>query len=209
MHAYPTDDFEYQDHTIDAVEVHNGTYTIKCDGWCMCGDDSPVQPKVGDTARFYGRGIGFRIRGLFINGARVWYRTPAEDDRKADEDAYGKDSQEWLDRWDADKGVWSIELGGLGPGYEQCIQITAAEALRWLLQNKPKPVGATWKAVGEELQTAMFANEKVTRLGLSGAQYGAAVSFAARLYELGPIAVLTDERVKDRKVQVCRTFPQG
>ena len=46
---------------------------------------------------------------------------------------YGKDAVEWLRRWDAGEGVWSIEMGGIGPGYEQCIQITAAEILRYMI----------------------------------------------------------------------------
>ena len=210
MDAYPVDDIEFEDKIIDDVEAHDGTYTIKCDGWCMwCGESCPAQPKAGDVARFYGGGIGRRVRGLFTNGVKFWYRTPDEDEQTAKEDSYGKDSQDWLDRWDANKSVWSIEMGGFGPGYEQCVQITVAEALRWFLENKPRWDDATWKQVGEALQAAMFANEKVKQLGLSGAQYGAAVNLASLFYEAGPIAVLTDERMKDRKIQVNRTFPQG
>ena len=40
---------------------------------------SPVKPKVGMTARFYGEGIGRPVRGLFLAGKRVFYRTGEED----------------------------------------------------------------------------------------------------------------------------------
>ena len=38
---------------------------------------SPVIPQVGGTARQYGR--GGRVRGLFIDGVKIWYRTKAEE----------------------------------------------------------------------------------------------------------------------------------
>ncbi len=49
------------------------------------------------------------------------------------EQMFGIDATEWLRRWDAGETVWTVSLGGLGPEYEQCIQITGAEILRWLL----------------------------------------------------------------------------
>lgn len=208
MPAFPEADLEFEDHVIHEVEQHDGSYTIKHEGWCLwCGESCPVEPKVGDTARFYGKGIGHRIRGLFINGVKIWYLTPAEDEQKSYEDLYGRDAQDWLDRWDTSKGVFSIEMGGLGSGYEQAIQITAAEALRWFLANKPTWTDETWNDVRERLQASMFENDEVKKLGLSGAQYGAPVNLAGHLYRKGPIGVLKDERLKERHIQVNKHFP--
>lgn len=124
---------------------------------------------------------------------------------------YGADAADWLARWDAGKGIWSIEMGGLGPGYEQCIQITAAEVLRYLIDNKvdcaSQYEGDAWKALSSAIDKSLWANPKINDLGLSGAQAGAAKSLGTMLYKLGPRGMMNDERVKDRHIQVQRTFP--
>jgi len=104
-------------------------------------------------------------------------------------------------------------MGGLGPGYEQCIHITCTEILRWLLEQtlnssnwEDKDV---WKADRERLQEWSFNNPIIKKLGLSGAQFGAALNLATRFYMNGPRKVLTDERVKDRHIQVQKHFPQA
>lgn len=72
-------DKEFEEARIAEVEAGEGGWTIKQDGglcfWCP---DNGVEPKVGDIARFYGRGFGFTVRGLTINGAVVFYRTPEQ-----------------------------------------------------------------------------------------------------------------------------------
>jgi hypothetical protein len=205
-------DKEFQDHQIASVEQQSdGTYAIGFDGGLIlwCGKDCPVVPEVGQPVRLYGKGLGARVRGLIINGATVWYRTEAEDKEHSEIEMYGADAADWLDRWDAGKGVWSIEMGGLGPGYEQCIHITAAELLRWIIQQKPgkDQFGDEWRAFREAMETAAFANTTIEKLGLSGAQFGAAVNLACQLYQRGPRAIMKDERVKDRHIQVSKNFP--
>lgn len=64
-----------------------------------------------------------------------------------------------------------------------------------------------WERDREEIETAGFANARIRAIGLSGAQWGAALSLALQFYRRGPRAVMTDERVKDRHIQVQRTFP--
>jgi len=124
---------------------------------------------------------------------------------------YGADAADWLKRWDEGKTVWSIEMGGLGPGYEQCIHITAAEILRHLLDRKYDPATwedkDTWKRDRDEIEEYGYSNERINKLGLSGAQWGAALNLSAMFYRNGPIAVMKDERVKDRHIQVSSTFP--
>jgi hypothetical protein len=126
---------------------------------------------------------------------------------------YGADAAEWLQRWDAGRGVWSIEMGGLGPGYEQCIQITAAEILRHMI-TKQYDV-AKWDDKDQlvrdrdEIEAMGHKNTTIKQLGLSGAQWGAAFNLAGMFYRNGPAGVMQDERVADRKIQVQRTFPQA
>lgn len=211
---YPENDDNFEDKAIESVSVHDGKYSINCDGWTLyCGDDCTIKPEAGQVARMYPKGIGRSIRGLFIDGQKIWYRTEEEEKEHSEIQLYGADAKDWLARWDRGDTCWSIEMGGLGPGYEQCIHITAAECLRWFIDNNcdaaawQKVDSIEWKVDREALQNAMFKNEAVKELGLSGAQYGAAVSIASSLYISGPRAIMNDEAAKDRKIQVQKFFP--
>src|SRR5581483_2130454 len=121
---YPTDDDDFREHVITHVEQGKSGYDITCDdGWSIfCGEGNKVVPEVGQIARLYGSS-GHSVRGLFVGGQRCWYRTEAEDEEYRETQLYGTNAADWLARWDAGRAVWSIEMGGLGPGYEQCIHI--------------------------------------------------------------------------------------
>lgn len=205
---YPNDD-QFEETTITKVSHEGDAWSIeRADGWNMfIPSSSPVEPKEGMVARFYGKGIGFAVRGLFLDGQEVFYRTEVEDKRKHEIDLYGVDAADWLKRWDEGDTCWSIEMGGLGPSYEQCIQITVAEILRHLLERKYDR--ATWAEERDhkEIETTVLANIRISALGLSGAQWGAAMNLAFQFYRRGPLAVMTDEMIKDRHIQVQRTFP--
>lgn len=83
---------KYEDHEITEVRIHNddeGKPASVSMGFAGMGfgyilaDANPEapMPKVGDTARLYGERFGI-VRGLDINGAEVYYRTPAEQQAK-------------------------------------------------------------------------------------------------------------------------------
>lgn len=212
---FPKDDAEFTEHVIDKVDEKEGHYSIGYDGWGLgIGKDIPFKPEVGMTARFYGKGFGYRVRGVFLDGKKVWYRTEAEDAEHSEIELYGADAAEWLARWDAGRSVHSIEMGGLGPGYEQCIQITTAEILRHLLAEKYDVVAWTedkdiWERDRDAIEKYGFANETITALGLSGAQWGAALSLATKLYMDGPRKIMSEPSIKDRHIQVSKRFPQA
>ena len=206
-------DAEFTEETITEVKQQtDGSYAIGCGGWWLhCGSETPIIPEIGMVARHYGRGIGAPVRGLFINGHRFWYRTEAEDKEHHEIQMYGADARDWLARWDRGDTVWSIEMGGLGPSYEQCIHITCAEIVRWFVDQNAD--ASLWddkeaaKPIFDRMEKDLFGAEAVKKLGLSGAQWGAARNLAAMIYRQGPRAVMVDQRVKDRHIQVCRVFP--
>lgn len=211
---FPENDDRFEDKTIDRVSEEDGSgwaVTFN-DGWSLfVPADSPVVPAVGMRARLYGQGIGTAVRGLFLSGQQVYYRTEAEDEEYRENELYGSDAREWLRRWDAGRSVWTIEMGGLGPGYEQCIHIVCAEVLRyWLDTGVTADDFATdesCKALSDRTREWAFQNETIKKLGLSGAQYGAGVHIAGHLLRRGPRAIMKDEAVKDRHIQVSRSFP--
>lgn len=212
---YPNDE-QFEETTIESVEAHKGG------GWSIgmgtgfhisVPADSPIEPKEGMVVRLYGKGIGFAVRGMFLDGQKVYYRNEAEEKDRREVEMFGADAADWLARWDAGKTVWSIEMGGLGPGYEQCIHITAAEILRHLLAEKYDAARwehpPLWKDDREAIEKYGFANPVIEKLGLSGAQWGAAMSLATSLYMTGPRDVMTKPELKDRHIQVRRDFPQA
>lgn len=209
---FPTNDTQFKEHVITEVAVAGKGYHITfCDAGTLFVATCPALPRVDDTARLYGKGIGSPVRGLFVNGVEFYYRTEEEDKEHQQIMLYGADARDWLKRWDDGQGVWSIEMGGLGPGYEQAIQMTAAEILRFLLERKfhaeTWSEDEQWKAARDEIHQHSFENTTISDLGLSGAQWGAALSLAVKLYRDGPRKIFTDEAVKDRKIQVSRDFP--
>lgn len=205
------DETDFEEVVIDKVSRHETGWTIEYDH-CGFGGiplDTPIEPKAGMTARFVPGGLGHRVRGLALDGVTVFYRTKEQDDEHFAIAQYGKDAAEWVARWDKGDSIWSIEMGGFGPGYEQALQIAAVEMVRHMLAANYDPAFWSdkdqWKADREKIDRAM---EDVSRkLGLSGAQYGAALNIACQIYQNGPRAVMSDERVKDRKILVSKDFP--
>lgn len=120
---------------------------------------------------------------------------------------------ELLKAWDEGDTVWSIELGGLGPGYEQAIQILAVEIARKLQHYIPTGTKEEWTRDVDKI-----VDETVHRLdadlgGMTGAQVGAAKWLAWQwCHNGGPKAL--QERAKnqdkqDRAIQVSKAWPKA
>lgn len=126
-----------------------------------------------------------------------------------DEELFGATAQEWVDRWDAGRSVWSVEMGGLGPGYEQCIQTMAVEMLRWMLTSGEPVPEPHEDRKAFEIYGAMMDKDLgwlMEQMGPSGAQWGAARNIASVIYRHGPAKALRMVE-DDRHIQVSRDFP--
>lgn len=211
----PAEDTQYEECAIDRIE---GRVIHRSDGWSFCLPLEWSGPWVGpaaagDVARFYGGGIGRPVRGLAINGVEVFYRTEEEYERWSLGEMYGKTPRDLIERWDRGETIWSVEMGGLGPGYEQALQMAMVEFLRHMVyEGRYDPVPWTkkerWTEDLKSIEAAGFKNERITRLRLSGAQWGSAISLAARFFRDFPVKVM-QSAPQDRKIQVCRDFPGG
>lgn len=95
-----------------------------------------------------------------------------------------------LAAWDRGEIITTVEMGGLGPGYEQALQILVFEIIR---------------ADGDHEVAIKRASPGVG--GFSDAQVGAARALAGRAIEKGWAATLA-EVDPDRRVMVDRRFPQ-
>lgn len=71
-------DPEYYDEIIAAVSPETNGWSIRdTSGWSFYVPSSHgVEPHVGDPVRFYGRGIGWLVRGLRIRDEMVFYDAP-------------------------------------------------------------------------------------------------------------------------------------
>lgn len=74
--SYPENDNEFQEHIVSKVDETYFTY----DGvWSFRIDSTwPTKPTVGSRVRFYGRGIGCTVRGLYVDGTCAFYRSADE-----------------------------------------------------------------------------------------------------------------------------------
>jgi hypothetical protein len=98
MNEYPKHDTQFEDSTIKSVRQYEdggGWSFTKSDGWSFgVPKDSPVVPTVGMSVRLYGKGVGYSVRGLFLDGNKVFYKTIAEQELK---------HQKWVEKYDNDK----------------------------------------------------------------------------------------------------------
>jgi hypothetical protein len=109
-----------------------------------------------------------------------------------------------LAAWDAGESIFSIEMGGLGPGYEQAIQVLIIELLRdHGAEPLPRDDDSAW---GDD--TARRISEAC--LGFSGAQVGAAKTVAYRIIRDGYHATLESMRAhdSDRLIQISKAWPR-
>lgn len=122
-------------------------------------------------------------------------------------------TREWLEAWDRGECVASVEMGGIGPGYEQAIQRLVVEIIRdndcvcpeWLKDevenDKRSERSKTW---GDDTARRL---DKEPWAGFSGAQVGAARNLAYRILRDGPDGVLESLRkqgIEDRLIIVSK-----
>ena len=105
-----------------------------------------------------------------------------------------------LDMWDKGDSVTSVSMGGIGPGYEQTIQILAFELMRHGIQGGHPGIGESAKRWGDDVVCRLD-------LGFSGAQVGAAKSLALQVLIHGYRKALRMPEVQDRLIQVSKNFP--
>lgn len=97
QNEYPVGDDQFQDQTITRVDgdaERGWRVTFDSGGSFGCPATSPVVPVVGMMTRQYGADIGSIVRGFFIDGRKVYYRTEAEQRQKNAEDAAAHDQAE-------------------------------------------------------------------------------------------------------------------
>lgn len=124
-------------------------------------------------------------------------------------------TEDALAAWDRGETVWTCDMGGMGPGYEQCIQLMGFEMLRAMAATPPadgwdavcgEAGRDKWREYKDQIEAVPAVKSAVSQLQPSGAQWGAAMSLASTLAMNGYAAGM--EKVpEDRRIQVSKSFP--
>jgi hypothetical protein len=107
-----------------------------------------------------------------------------------------------------DKGelpIWTVAMGGLGPGYEQALQTLMIELLR---SAGPLPKDDAPEQDFRHWGSDVIGRHSTSLGGLSGAQVGAAKGLAAAVIRRGMHAVL-DEVDSERRTQISKFWPRA
>jgi hypothetical protein len=119
--------------------------------------------------------------------------------------------QEALTEWNSGGTIWSVELGGLGPRYEQCIQVLMFELCK---DNLETPLPKEGDDPEDKKYWRSWGDETINRLdktfGFSGAQVGAAKAHAWKFlkYGYGCMIEKAREQCPGRMIQVSKEFPR-
>ena len=83
---YLPTDTQFEEYILDKVSGCGDSWDIQVnEGSCLCIPKTGFIPKQNMKAKFYGKGFGYTVRGVVIEGTVIYYRTPdeAEQDHKA------------------------------------------------------------------------------------------------------------------------------
>lgn len=110
--------------------------------------------------------------------------------------------KEVLEKWDNNEPIQSVEMGGIGPGYEQAIQVGIFELARNLDKSKLDDKKTAVEHLEKELR-ALYGKIKILE-GLSGAQAAVIKTVAYQFVKYG-YQHMMDKAPKSRVILVSKT----
>jgi hypothetical protein len=122
--AIKAEDRQFEETTVAKVEGGPGNWTLHLsEGFCFGGIPAKWNgtPKVGAKARFYGKGFGFPVRGLDLDGEEVYYKTA--DEQEAEHLKWVKDKErEDFDRFQRNKPEMDKRVAALPKVFRDRLQ---------------------------------------------------------------------------------------
>ena len=125
--------------------LENG-FEIKHGSLCyyLTNDKNPkkIIPKIGDTALFYGDGLGFEVLGIQINNELVFFESREERNRQKDKwivetrKKYLKEYAELMEIIKDEETFETIDISGMGGGYERACQLMLKAGIKYLNENE-------------------------------------------------------------------------
>lgn len=131
---------------------------------------------------------------------------------------YPQTIDEVLSKWDDGKSVVSIEMGGIGPSYEQAIQIIAMELIRCIISRPEiRKLMERQEVLTDDHRDVLnrFMEEETHRIdrekeleGITGAMTAAGQNIAFMFTHRGP-AVAILEAPPERRIQISKMWPKA
>jgi hypothetical protein len=127
------DDTECYDEKIRAVEGASteDSFTVHFEGGGSFCPRNPAHlplPKAGGTAKLYGRGFGYTVRGFAVGDLTYFYETAAKNEERHRKEAE-KAKAEWLDKFIAEREEFDQKVAALPEEFRRRIH-------RFLLTTK-------------------------------------------------------------------------
>ncbi len=97
-------DIEFQTQVLSKVEEYPDGWVVTGDCGCLIIPKYSDVPKVGDQITYYGKGFGYPVRGVVINGIEVYYNTSEEYERQREQEIADSKRNRRLEYADAKDG---------------------------------------------------------------------------------------------------------
>jgi hypothetical protein len=118
--AIPSSDLldrEFEAHIIKSFNQETGGYSLTFDnGWSFWMPEVGFAPEVGQTAKLYGRGTGYTVRGLVVNDRVVFYRTEAQQEELHRKEQAEREAKKRTD-YDAKADDYNRRVSALPPPF--------------------------------------------------------------------------------------------
>lgn len=125
------------------------------------------------------------------------------------------EARDWIAKWDAGECISSMEMGGIGPGYEQAIQEAVVAIVRANIEHDiPEGEAMPKDAAGYNIWGDDILHAEDRRFGgLTGAQAGRAKWLAYKILTGGITALMDTLREKgeweDRHILISKAWPKN
>lgn len=116
-------DRQFEDKHIAKVHKEDGGWSIDFkEGASFWVPGEPgIEPKAGMTARLYGKGFGFVVRGLDLDGREVFYRTADEEERRYRKEVAAQKHKQ-ADEFERDKDEYMARVAALPVPFQRRIE---------------------------------------------------------------------------------------
>jgi len=212
------DGVPYRVYEIEKVTLGKVGFEVMFDGaWSLFIEGKyAVRPKIGDKLTIYGERFK-RIQGIKINNVELYFKTNEQMKKEHDEwrketaKDYLKEYNELMERIKDEESFETINISGMGGGYERACQMMLRAGIKHLEKNPdfhfdyftyPNIYGVAWTETpwGKELDKVLM-----DAIGgdCTGAMHQCVIGHLAYIHKQGYNKWL--EELKERKY----TYPHG
>jgi hypothetical protein len=158
----PETDKQFEVEVIAKVSPANNGHELTFEtGFSFFMPAAGFKPEVGQTAKLYGRGTGYRVRGLVVNDREVFYLTEQQQEEQHREEQAERDEKKRTD-YDSQAGEYERRVNALpSPFKTRIVDFRNWKPLTWKYDFEPYELFCCEQAV--EIADALKTPGEVTR----------------------------------------------